>query len=139
MLKPVTRALDPCQFGVLKMLHHAGRGRVGQKTFAAADEKRRTLDARPQPDMVFERQPIGRAGAQVRIELPAISAVGSLLQAVGRQMYRLLARKMPVAMKDSLGAIGDRRTAVDFPLRQFVEISDPLCDSDVGGLTRLAG
>jgi hypothetical protein len=26
--------------------------------------------------MVFERQPIGRAGAQVRIELPAISAVG---------------------------------------------------------------
>jgi hypothetical protein len=33
VLKPVTRALDPCQFGVLKMLHHAGRGRVGQKTF----------------------------------------------------------------------------------------------------------
>jgi hypothetical protein len=72
------------------MLHHAGRGRVGQKAFAAADEKRLTRDARPQPDMVFERQPIGRAGAQVRIELPAKSAVGILLQAVGRQMHRLI-------------------------------------------------
>jgi hypothetical protein len=36
-------------------------------------------------------------------------------------------------MKDSLGAIGDRSIAVDFPLRQFVEIADALGDSDVGG------
>jgi hypothetical protein len=29
VLKPVTRAVDPCQFGVLKMLHDVGGGRVG--------------------------------------------------------------------------------------------------------------
>jgi hypothetical protein len=39
---------------------------------------------------------------------------------------------MPVAMKDSLGAIGNRRIAVDFPLREFVEIVDPLRDSACG-------
>ena len=48
-------------------------------------------------------------------------------------MHRLLARKMAVAMKDSLGAIGDRHIAVDFSLRQFVEIADPLGDFDVSG------
>ena len=66
--------------------------------------------------MIFERQPIGRAGAQVRIELPAIGTVGILLQAVSRQMQRLRASQMPVAMQDPLGTIGERRIAVDFPL-----------------------
>jgi len=57
------RARDPCQFAVLKMRLHAGRGRVGQEIFAAAGKKRRTCDARPHPDVVFERQPIGRGRA----------------------------------------------------------------------------
>jgi hypothetical protein len=57
------------------MLQHVGGGRVEQKAFAAADKKCRRGDARPQSDMMLERQPIRRAGAQVRIELPAIGTV----------------------------------------------------------------
>src|SRR5512140_3789635 len=40
MLKPVARALDLYQFGVLEMRHHAGRLGIGQKTLAAADQER---------------------------------------------------------------------------------------------------
>ena len=55
VLKPVARAVDLGQFGVPEMLQHAGGGGIGQKTLAAADQQRRTLDARPQPYVVFER------------------------------------------------------------------------------------
>jgi hypothetical protein len=44
VLKPVARALDLYQLGVLEMRHHAGGLGIRQKTLAAADQKRRTLD-----------------------------------------------------------------------------------------------
>ena len=45
VVKPVARALDLDQFGLLEVRDHAGRRGIGQKTFAAADQERRTPDA----------------------------------------------------------------------------------------------
>src|SRR6267378_6473598 len=106
VLQPVPGAFDSDQFGLPEMLEHAGGLGIRQETLAAADQQRRTLDARPQRDVVLQRQPVGRAGAKIWIELPAIGAVGIPLQAVHGQMVRLLARQPPVTRQDALGSIG---------------------------------
>ena len=106
MLQPVPCAFDSDQFGLPEMLEHAGGLGIRQETLAAADQQRRTLDARPQRDVILQRQPVRRAGAEIRIELLAIGAVGIPLQAVHGEMVRLLARQPPVTGQDALGPIG---------------------------------
>jgi hypothetical protein len=128
VLNPVPGALDLYQFGMPEMREHAGRPGIGQKALAAGNQQRRTPDPGPQRDVVFQRQAVRRAGAQIGIELPAVFAVGIPFQRVGGKMHRLLTGQPRVAGEDSIGAIGHRWIAADFPLRGFVEIGDPFGD-----------
>src|SRR5215813_2572473 len=90
---------------------HTGMPEVAQTTvglgvcgpaFLAVDEQGGTGDARPELLDLRLRHAVGRIGAGVIVEFPAVSAVFILVDAVLGQVARLLGREVPIGFLHSL-------------------------------------
>src|ERR1700730_13583410 len=71
-------------------------------TFLAVDQQGGTGDARPELIDLGLRHSVGRIGARVIVEFPAVGAILILVDAVLGQVARLLGREMPVGLLHAL-------------------------------------
>src|SRR5437660_5267764 len=103
---------------------HTGMPEVAQATiglgvrgpaFLAVDQQGGTGDARPELLDLGLRHAVGRIGARIIVEFPAVGAVLILVDAVLGQVARLLGREMPVGLLHALQGVVDREIAARQP------------------------
>ena len=123
----MTGAIDRGDLGIAEMREPSVLFgvRLPGPAFLAVDHQRRAADAAPQFLDLVLCHPIGRIGAHIIVELPAIGAVLVLIDAVLRQMTRLLGREMPVCFLHALEGILDRGVAPRQSARQRALLDDP--------------
>src|SRR6185312_9796691 len=112
--------------------------RVGRPALLAVDEEGRAVDPRPELLDLALGHVVGRPGADVIVELPAIGAVLVLVDAVLRQVPRLLWREMLVRLLHALERFFDRGVAPRQAAGEAALLLDPflhaLGDAPLGAL-----
>ena len=120
-------AVDSHHPGVTEMRQAAvllGIGAPGP-TLLAVDQQGRAADPAPQLLDLGPAHAIGRVGAHVIIEFPAVGAVLVLVDPVLGQMARLLGREVPVGLLHPLQRVLDRGIAARQAPRKRTLLGDP--------------
>ena len=91
----------------------------------AVDEQRRAGDARPQRLDVGRGHVVGRPGAHVVVELPAVGAVLVLVDAVQGEVARLLGGEVLVLLLHALEGVLDRGVAARQAAGEAALLVDP--------------
>src|SRR5439155_11205458 len=139
VVQPVPRPLDADDARVAEGLGAPILERVPGPALLAVQQQGGTVDPRPQELDVPARHVVGRPGAHVVVELPAIGAVLVLVDTLGGQVPRLLRGKMRVLLLHPAEGLLDRRVAPGHPAGEVALLSDPLVHALGDGLLATLG
>ena len=99
--------------------------RVRGPAFAAVEEQDRAGDAAPQFGDLGRRHLVGRLGAHVIAEFPAVAAILVLVDAVLGQVQRLLGRQVPIGFLHPREGVFERGIAARQAAGQGAFFVDP--------------
>ena len=102
VVNPMPRTFERDHTGMPEVVQATVGLRVRGPAFLAVDQQGGTGDARPELLDLGLRHAVGRIGARVIVEFPAVSAIFVLVDAVLGQVARLLGREMPVGLLHAL-------------------------------------
>ena len=138
MLHPVAGAFEAHDFRRVEMLQAAVLLRVGGPALGAVDQQRRTGDARPEFLDRPARHVVGRPGADVVVELPAVGAVLVLDHALFGQVARLFGREVLVLLLHPPEGVLDGGIAARHAAGELALFGDPVLHAfGEGGLSPL--
>src|SRR3984893_8594904 len=102
VVNPMPRTFERDHTGMPEVAQATVGLRVRGPTLLAVDEQGGTGDARPELLDLGLRHAVGRIGARVIVEFPAVGAIFVLVDAVLGQVARLFGREMPVGLLHAL-------------------------------------
>src|SRR6266542_2432040 len=139
VVEPVPRPRDADDARVAEGLGAPILERVPGPALLAVQQQGGTVDPRPQELDVAARHVVGRPGAHVVVELPAIGAVLVLVDTLGGQVPRLLRGEMRVLLLHPAEGLLDRRVAPGHPAGEVALLADPLVHALGNGLLATLG
>src|SRR5215469_8533372 len=111
VVDPVAGTVERNHTGISEMAQTTVGLGVRRPALLAVNKQGGTGDARPELLDLGLRHAIGRIGARVIVEFPAVGAILVLIDTMLRQMARLLGREMPVGLLHAPQRVLDRGVA----------------------------
>src|SRR3990167_9164534 len=143
VVEPVPGAVEADDGGVAEDLRPAVLDGVAGLALPAPQGRGGAADPRPEELDVPAAHVVGRPGAHVVVELPAVRPVLVLVDAVGRQVARLLRREVRVLLLHAAERVLDGGIPPRKPASEATLLADPLVhalgDRPGGALGQHAG